>query len=461
MVFSRASDRLYSFFLGERLRARTLRSLVFAVASFGGANFLRLASNLILTRLLFPEAFGLMAMVQVVMVGLEMISDTGVQTSIVQNRRGDEASFLNTAWSIQIARGVLLWLIVLLISNPVAQFYGQPMLAQLLPIAGMVAILKGFESTKLATANRKLVMGRMTMLELGSQMFGILIMIILAIWTQSVWALVLGGLLGATLKMILSHSYLPGPNNHLQWDKTAFHEIFHFGKYIFVASLAGFLINHGDRAILGKFVSLTELAVYNIGFFLATVPMMMSYQLGGKILLPLYSAILQGSDLANQRKAMLARAGLTSAMLAFALLLGLAGDWLIRHLYLPEYHLAGPIMVLLSLAYMPVIAIAAYGALLLATGDSLSFTLMAIVSAAVKSLFLFVGISNFGVIGAIAAPPLATLIVYPLTALLVHRHGCWNPRLDLAFFVFMLAASALTLWINDTAIAQVLAGVPD
>src|SRR6056297_1121936 len=252
MVFSRATDRLYSIFLGERLRAKTLRSLVFAVVSFGGTNFLRLASNLILTRLLFPEAFGLMAMVQVVMAGLEMISDTGVRTSIVQNRRGDEPSFLNTAWSIQIARGVLLWLIVLLISNPVAQFYEQPMLAQLLPIAGMVAILKGFESTKLATANRKLVMGRMTMLELGSQMFGILMMVVLAISTQSVWALVVGGLFGATLRMILSHTYLPGPNNRLQWDMTAFHEIFHFGKYIFVASLAGFLVIHADRVILDK-----------------------------------------------------------------------------------------------------------------------------------------------------------------------------------------------------------------
>ncbi len=44
----------------------------------GGQQFLRLASNLILTRLMFPEAFGLMALIQTFMVGLQMFSDIGI-----------------------------------------------------------------------------------------------------------------------------------------------------------------------------------------------------------------------------------------------------------------------------------------------------------------------------------------------------------------------------------------------
>ena len=69
-----------------------------------------LASNLILTRLLFPEAFGLMALGSVVLVGLQMFSDAGIGPSIAQSPRGDDPEFLDTAWTAQVLRGVILWL---------------------------------------------------------------------------------------------------------------------------------------------------------------------------------------------------------------------------------------------------------------------------------------------------------------------------------------------------------------
>src|SRR4051812_43189439 len=56
---------------------------------------LRFASNLILTRLLFPEAFGLMSLVTVFVVGLHMFSDLGIGPSLVQSKRGDDPAFYN------------------------------------------------------------------------------------------------------------------------------------------------------------------------------------------------------------------------------------------------------------------------------------------------------------------------------------------------------------------------------
>ena len=87
-----------------------MRGSFLTVLNFGGHNILRLGSNLILTRILFPEAFGLMALVQVVLAGTEMFSDFGIRGSIVQSSRGDDPVFLNTAWTVQIGRGVLLGL---------------------------------------------------------------------------------------------------------------------------------------------------------------------------------------------------------------------------------------------------------------------------------------------------------------------------------------------------------------
>ena len=85
---------------GSGLMARATRSAGLNLMGFGTGQVLRLASNLILTRLLFPEAFGVMAMVSVFLMGLAMFSDVGVGPAIMQSKRGDDRDFLNTAWTI-------------------------------------------------------------------------------------------------------------------------------------------------------------------------------------------------------------------------------------------------------------------------------------------------------------------------------------------------------------------------
>ena len=107
---------------------------------------LRLAGNLILTRLLFPEAFGLMAMVNVVIRGIQMFSDVGIRGSIISDRRGDDPRFLNTAWTFQICRGFLIWLATCVEAWFAARVYGAPELLLMIPVAGLNSAIGGFRS---------------------------------------------------------------------------------------------------------------------------------------------------------------------------------------------------------------------------------------------------------------------------------------------------------------------------
>ncbi len=110
------------------LKQRAIRGSLWTLSGHTSSQILRLGSNLILTRLLFPEAFGLMALVQTFIIGLEMFSDVGIRPSIIQNHRGNDPSFLNTAWTIQVIRGFMLWLGACLMAIPAANFFHQPML---------------------------------------------------------------------------------------------------------------------------------------------------------------------------------------------------------------------------------------------------------------------------------------------------------------------------------------------
>src|SRR5690606_8194669 len=84
------------------------RGSLWALAGYGGSRVLRIGGNLVLWRLLYPDAFGLIALVNVFITGLTMFSDVGIGPSIVQNPRGDDPAFLNTAWTIQVVRGFIL-----------------------------------------------------------------------------------------------------------------------------------------------------------------------------------------------------------------------------------------------------------------------------------------------------------------------------------------------------------------
>jgi len=91
------------------LRQRVIRAGLWSLAGFGLNYLIRFGSNLLMTRLLMPEMFGLMSIATTVMIGLTMFSDVGLKQFIVQHSRGNESAYLNTAWIVQILRGVLLW----------------------------------------------------------------------------------------------------------------------------------------------------------------------------------------------------------------------------------------------------------------------------------------------------------------------------------------------------------------
>src|SRR6056297_1308444 len=294
--------KLSGLFRGDALRARAMRGSMLTIVSFGGQNVLRLGSNLILTRILFPEAFGLMALVQVFITGLQMFSEFGVNASVIRSSRGEDPRFLDTAWTVQVLRGILLWLGIVALAGPAATFYDEPLLETLLPVVGLTAILSGLSSINMVTVNRKLMLGRFTALELFTQFLGIVVMIVAALILESVWALVIGGLVQAASKALLSHIVLPGERARLAFERAAFGELFHFGKWIFLSTIAGFLLKHGDRAILGRYITLSDLAYYNIAFMLASMPYNLTGTLIERVLYPLYCNTPPAESPANRAK---------------------------------------------------------------------------------------------------------------------------------------------------------------
>lgn len=425
--------------------ARAMRSSAWTLFGFGAAQVVRLGSNLILTRLLYPEAFGLMTLVTVALVALGNFSDLGIGPAIAHNRRGDDQDFLDTAWTLQVVRGVLLFLALWGLAWPISWFYREPMLVELLPVAGLVMLIGGFTPTSLETAHRHLMLGRVTLIDLASSIVGIAAMVALAFATRSIWALVFGSVVNTIVRILLIHLFLPGSRNRFRWEPEASRELVHFGKWIFVSTICGFMVAQGDRVILGRYLSLELLGIYNVAYIFATFPLMLGGAIAGRILIPLYRERPPGASPENFEKFRMLRLALTGSMVTMLLVVSTMGIPLVETLYDPRFHAAGPIVVLLACVQIPQAIIMTYDQSALAAGDSRRFFLLMAPKALVLSLGILVGIHLGGLIGALIGQAVATVLIYPMVVSLARRFGAWDPFHDALFAVMGLVCTALIL----------------
>ena len=432
--------------------ARVMRSTSWILLGYGGSQGLRLASNLILTRILFPEAFGLMALVGLVTVGLMLFSDVGIAPSIAQSKRGDDPDFLNTAWSIQMLRGVILFSVACGLALPFAAFYDAPELATYLPIAATALLITGFNPTRIETAHRHLLMGRLTVLDLTAQVIGIVVMIVLAWWLQSVLALVLGGVVTALAKLVLTWAYLPGAANRFRWEPAAVRELVTFGKWIFLSTAFWFFASQGDRAVLGKFLSLETLGIYNIAFFLAAFAMQLGTAVTGRVMIPVYRDAKHETG-----KIAKLRFGISGVVLTLLLMMAAAGPWLVGVLYDPRYAAGGAIVTLLAVALIPQVIGMSYDQAALAAGDSRRFFVVSASRAVFQITLLIVGVSMFGLIGAIVGIGLAHLLTHPVIIWLARTHDAWDMRHDLICAIGAGSLGAFVVWWHWDAIIALFA----
>ena len=254
------------------LESSALRGTYWVVLFYGLSMALRLGSSVVLSRLFLPQYFGLMTLVTTVIVGINLFSHMGLQESIIQDPRGDVPVFLHTAWTLQVIRGLGLFLLSIPLAWPVAHFYREPQIVLLLPCLGFVCLLAGFSSPSLLVLSRHLGVGRLSALELVTQFVQFAVTWIWALFHPSIWALMGGRVISEVARTGISYLLLPEVRGRFTWDKESIHALVRFGRWILIGTALTFLALQSDRLILAKLISFQMLGVYGIAFALSDIP---------------------------------------------------------------------------------------------------------------------------------------------------------------------------------------------
>ena len=444
------------------LKRRVVEAGLWTIGGYALGQLVRLASNLLMTRLLLPEMFGVVTLAYLVMTGLTLLSDVGLVQNIVQSERGGDPRFLNTAWILQIVRGILLWIAAVGVAAlilaadylglvPAGTVYADSRLPYVIAILASTAVFTGLRSTKFYEAYRDLAFGRVTLLGIAGQAAGLVCMLAWASVDRSVWALVSGGICSTVTQTILSHAWLGGAPNRWEWDRSASAEIFRFGRWIFASSILGFLASNADRLLLGSMVDATVLGIYVIAFLLFSSVEQILARIVQSVGFPALSEIVR------ERKSLKAvyyrfHAVIAGSSYASAGFLMMSGQALVDILYDRRYSQAGWMLEALAIGLVSVpsqIGVQCYMAL----GASGLTAIVAGVRLLVLLILLPVGFSYWGLPGALAGIVLSYLSALPTTILISRRYDLLDARKELsvlpAILLGMLAGKLLTLAIGS------------
>jgi len=427
------------------LEKRAIKGTYFIVGFYGLALAIRFGSSIILTHLFAPELFGLMALMTTVIVGLSLFSHIGLEDSVIQNPRGDEEIFVNTAWTIQVLRGVGLWLLTIALAWPIVKFYPQIHTVWLLPLLGLCCVISGFASPKMLTMSRHLGVGRLSLLELLSQ-----IMVFGGTWafarfySPTIWALLFGRVLSEVVRTIASYYIIKvGIRPRFVLERSSMKSLVQFGRWILVSTSLTFLASQSDKLVLAKLTTLQMLGVYGIAFSLSDLPRQIIQMFSSKVGFPFIAKFSQ-KPRPEFRQVVLKYRMLVLAvgavMLTFTICIG---DLFIKHVYDKRYHDAAWMIALF--------AIGLWHTLLYNTLTPGIMSLQKSEYQAIGNFFycvalfglLPVGFLYFGMVGAVAAVAISDLPVYVVNVYGAYRLGMGMLRQDgmmTAFFLLTLAA---------------------
>jgi len=231
-------------------------------------NLLGLASTLVLARLLTPADFGLVALAEAVFVIVGAMTELSLAQSLVQHREPQPHHF-DTAFTLNLARSVLLGAGLAAIAVPIAQVYGDERLRDVVLVLALATAVGGLQNPKLVVFQRKLVFWQDFLLNVGSKFAGLVVALLIAYVYRSHWALILGSFSAQALRVALSYAVLPSiPRFSVRGAR----ELLSFSFWLTLSSGIKTATWRFDPLLLGLVLPQASVGHYTFGSRLGSTP---------------------------------------------------------------------------------------------------------------------------------------------------------------------------------------------
>ena len=217
---------------------------------------------IVLARLLTPEAFGLVGIALLVIELVRVLTQTGFGLALVQ-RKGDIKDYLDTFWILSVIRGLVLGSLVFSTASLAANFFNAPDAKYIIQAIAAVLVIQGLNNSGMIYFFKELQVNKRFFWEMSRIVTDLTVAIFAALVLRNAWALVYGLIASNVVGVIVSytlHPYRP----HLKFDFQKAKDLFGFGKWVLLTTIANYIFTRLDSIFVGRFLGVFSLGLYEV-----------------------------------------------------------------------------------------------------------------------------------------------------------------------------------------------------
>lgn len=242
---------------------------------------------IVLARLLSPDDFGLFGLMMLATMALDTFTRTGFDKALIQFP-ADAHTHLDTAWTIQILRGLALAGLLYAGAPLAAWFFDEPRITPLLRVFCVAPVIAGFDNIGIVYLMKNLNYVRQVFFTLCIDTTAMIVGIALALQFRNVWALVGATLTACVVRNVLSyvmHPYRP----RLAMKKESVRRLLGYGVWLLGSSILVFVSVKGDRIVLGHLLGASALGIFGVAVQIADLPASQITVVLNNVMMPAYA----------------------------------------------------------------------------------------------------------------------------------------------------------------------------
>jgi len=250
---------------------KIVKGMIWNFFSYNSVSFFQLVFGVILARILAPETFGIFTMAISIIFFVSLLLEAGLGHPIIQGKHEIEkmANFM-------FLNGLIISLFFFVCLYAIAPFFAKYFMMRdlvfLLRVLGFSFVLYAFYVIQRCILLKRLEFRTLFFINNISLFFSSIFAIILALLGKGVWALAGSYIIDLLIKVILLWSAAEWKPS-FRYDFKIARKMLYFGGYASSEAILGWFINGVDKVILGRFLGLKLLGVYNIGYNFAMTPL--------------------------------------------------------------------------------------------------------------------------------------------------------------------------------------------
>ncbi len=226
--------------------------------------------SIIVARILMPNDFGIVGIGMMLIGYTNLFTDFGFTQAIIQKQIEDKKT-LNSIFTVNLSISVFFAVLFFISSGYIADFFRSPECKNVIKVLSIVFVITSFSAVHSAILRRDMNFRTLSLINVGSSILMSLITLLLALNSLGYWALVFGKLIQLLVFAVII-CYTVGWVPAINYDHSSMKDVFQFGAWNFTKTQLGFLSQHVDKFIIGRWLGTASLGFYDKAMSLASMP---------------------------------------------------------------------------------------------------------------------------------------------------------------------------------------------